>query len=189
MHATGEKTKQRLKDAFWKEYEQHPIEKISVRMIVDDAGLHRSTFYLHYQDVYQVLDEIEAELVVLITALPIANEVSDTTVTKFALGLRDLCDTHQPIVQELLVKQRDYRFAQQVQSILHRQVQQLFDLPDTTQMSSGQVFAVEGTIQLIITLFMQWAATDVDFKVLMRLTHGLMAQGMLITLTHDFGID
>jgi len=37
-----------------------PIEKISIKMITDQAGLNRGTFYLHYKDIYDLLEKVES---------------------------------------------------------------------------------------------------------------------------------
>lgn len=55
-------TQQSLKDAFIKLYQEYPLEKITVKEITSKAGFTRSTFYLYYEDVYNLLEEIENEL-------------------------------------------------------------------------------------------------------------------------------
>lgn len=57
-----EQTRANLRAAFWELYATKPIEKVSVREIADRAGYNRATFYLYYHDVYEVLEEIESEL-------------------------------------------------------------------------------------------------------------------------------
>lgn len=57
-----EQTRANLRAAFWELYAQRPIEKISVREITERAGYNRATFYLYYHDVYELLDEIEDQL-------------------------------------------------------------------------------------------------------------------------------
>ena len=57
-----EQTKRNLRTAFWSLYAQKPLEKISVREITALAGYNRGTFYLYYQDVYDLLNQIEDEL-------------------------------------------------------------------------------------------------------------------------------
>lgn len=56
------RTKQALKDSFWDLYCQKPIEKITIREITDEAGVYRSTFYEYYTDAYEVLEEIEKDV-------------------------------------------------------------------------------------------------------------------------------
>ncbi len=46
-------------DAFMTLYADKTIEKINIKMITDLAGLNRGTFYLHYLDIYDLLENIE----------------------------------------------------------------------------------------------------------------------------------
>lgn len=59
----AEETKRKLKDSFLALYKSHPISKISIKRIADGAGLSRGTFYYYYRDIYNLLTEIEDELV------------------------------------------------------------------------------------------------------------------------------
>ena len=52
-------TKADLEQAFWQLYSQAPLGKITVAQVCQRAGYNRGTFYLHYQDLYQLLEEIE----------------------------------------------------------------------------------------------------------------------------------
>lgn len=52
---------QKIIDAFMHLYMDKPIEKISIKMITDHAGLNRGTFYLHYSDIYDLLEKIESK--------------------------------------------------------------------------------------------------------------------------------
>lgn len=62
----GAETKERIKDAFITLYANRPIEKISIKMITDLAGLNRCTFYLHFTDIYDLREQIEREFFELI---------------------------------------------------------------------------------------------------------------------------
>ena len=55
-------TKADLKEAFWRLYATKPIEKITVGEVCELAGYNRGTFYLHFQDLYEMLAGIEGEL-------------------------------------------------------------------------------------------------------------------------------
>lgn len=39
-----------------------PFEKITVRLICENAGVNRSTFYAHYTDIYDMIEQMEANL-------------------------------------------------------------------------------------------------------------------------------
>ena len=51
-------------DAFCELYIQKPIEKISVQEIANRAGYNRSSFYLHFCDIYELLDYLESYVLV-----------------------------------------------------------------------------------------------------------------------------
>ena len=55
-------TIQRLISAFWSFYCDHDISKITVKQITDAAGVYRSTFYLYFTDVYQMLEYLEQSI-------------------------------------------------------------------------------------------------------------------------------
>lgn len=63
-------THQSLVDAFWELYCQKGIDKITVREIAAKAGCNRGTFYEYFLDVYDVLEQIEKELIPEIDELP-----------------------------------------------------------------------------------------------------------------------
>lgn len=50
-------TEQEFITAFWKLYEEKPIEKISVQQLCRTAGYNRSTFYNHFTDIYDLQDK------------------------------------------------------------------------------------------------------------------------------------
>lgn len=48
----------RLEEAFWELFANHPVDKITVNMIVSKAGCSRGSFYYHYTDMDDLTDEI-----------------------------------------------------------------------------------------------------------------------------------
>lgn len=52
-------TKQLIRDALVELMEDHPITKISVKMICEKADINRSTFYAHYTNQYDVLQKTQ----------------------------------------------------------------------------------------------------------------------------------
>ena len=55
-------TKEDLKEAFWRLYAKSPIDKITVGQVCELAGYNRGTFYLHFQDLYEMRQTIEDSL-------------------------------------------------------------------------------------------------------------------------------
>ncbi len=62
-----EKTERGIKNAFIELRSKKPLEKITVRELCELACINKSTFYSHYQDIYDLSDSMEAEVVRSIT--------------------------------------------------------------------------------------------------------------------------
>lgn len=56
------KTKHAITGAFLELMEEVGFSKINVRMIIERADINRSTFYLHYLDKYDLLDQVEEDI-------------------------------------------------------------------------------------------------------------------------------
>lgn len=52
-----------IKESFVRLLRQKPISKISIKEICEDADINRATFYAHYLDQYDLLRQIENELI------------------------------------------------------------------------------------------------------------------------------
>jgi len=54
-------TKKAMMLSFLKLLNERPLEKITVKDIVEDCGVSRNTFYYYYQDIYAMLDDLFRE--------------------------------------------------------------------------------------------------------------------------------
>jgi AcrR family transcriptional regulator len=66
-------TKANLMEAFWLLYQTRRIEHISIKDITELAGYNRSTFYEYFTDVYDLLEQIEDNLISLIQETLVKN--------------------------------------------------------------------------------------------------------------------
>ena len=55
-------TREKLIEAFWNLYCGKEIEHITIKEITDKAGYHRGTFYEYFTDIYDVLNQLEDDL-------------------------------------------------------------------------------------------------------------------------------
>lgn len=56
-------TKMLIRKAFLDLLAQKPIQSITIKELCAAAGINRGTFYTHYQDIYELLEQIEADMV------------------------------------------------------------------------------------------------------------------------------
>lgn len=53
------RTKNQLKISLIDLLNEYPINKITISKLASNANINRGTFYLHYKDIYELLDELE----------------------------------------------------------------------------------------------------------------------------------
>ncbi|GKT04309.1 TetR/AcrR family transcriptional regulator [Furfurilactobacillus sp. WILCCON 0119] len=57
------RTQKNIKQAFTELLEQKPFDKITVAEVAELADINRRTFYLHYEDIYALLEQLELDLI------------------------------------------------------------------------------------------------------------------------------
>lgn len=55
-------TRHALQTALIERMQQKPLNRITVREVCEAADINRSTFYMHYKDMYDLIDEIEEQV-------------------------------------------------------------------------------------------------------------------------------
>ena len=55
-------TRMLIRRAFAELMRRKPIQDITIKELCGQAGINRGTFYLHYKDIYDLVDQIEKEL-------------------------------------------------------------------------------------------------------------------------------
>ena len=79
--------------AFISELEEKPLRKITVASLAKDARVNKSTFYLHYQDIYDLGDsyarKLADELVAELDCLHLFFDAPDEFVERFVAAVHD----------------------------------------------------------------------------------------------------
>lgn len=57
------KTKKHLRDALIKLMKEKKVNKITVKELTELADVNRSTFYLYYDDIFDMVDKVESEII------------------------------------------------------------------------------------------------------------------------------
>ena len=88
------KTKRAIRSAFYELIKEKPMEKITVREIAERAEINKTTFYAHYETVYDLVDQLEQEAVA-----EILKEMS---------GAQNLLDDPRSFVREMYTAMAHY---------------------------------------------------------------------------------
>lgn len=73
-------TKKAIVESFLRLVGKKPIDKITVRDVVDECGINRNTFYYYFQDIYAVLEQLCGALT---DALPRGATLTETAMAFF----------------------------------------------------------------------------------------------------------
>ena len=90
-------TKRAIIESFLRLVGKKPLEKITVRDIVDDCGINRNTFYYYFQDIYAVLEDVFHDM---IGSLP-DEETLGVTLAAFYRVLAAFCASHPSAAKNL----------------------------------------------------------------------------------------
>ena len=107
-----QETKQRTKNAFLELCGEKKIDKISVKELTARAGINRSTFYAHYQDIYdlkeQVLTDFRATMQKKV--LPLVMDIAyGRNMTEASYIIIKMYEENRALYRAFLVKNRDDR--------------------------------------------------------------------------------
>ncbi|OKP83662.1 TetR/AcrR family transcriptional regulator [Paenibacillus sp. P32E] len=68
------RTRKLIDEAFLSLVEEKGLAGVNVRSLTAKAGINRGTFYLHYQDIYDLMDKIEDQIIEEMDRLPVRSE-------------------------------------------------------------------------------------------------------------------
>ena len=158
------RTKRRLEDAFMTLYKKSSIEKITVRQVVELAGVTRSTFYAYYDSVYGVLEAIEEELQSGLG--PYFEEYSGGILEKAALKPYDsnikwfeYCREHREYLLILLGPNGDPSFEYRLRKRLKVDINRMMD-EDGMLNDNLRKYVVEYVTGATLSLMYYWLEND-----------------------------
>ena len=123
-----------LKDGLTDLMHQKPVQKISVKELTDYVNLNRGTFYLHYKDIYDLLEQIENDLLIEFQAINSTHKVDEMNGRPYPLllDLFILLQKNAEFSRILLIDNRDQNFVDKLKNIIHERC-----LTDLTYIFSG----------------------------------------------------
>lgn len=180
-------TKNRIIKAFWELYKTMNIEKITVRKITDACGIYRTTFYLHFADVYAILEQIEEELLVELKGF--SSEIVQSTQEKEELMIR-VCacfEKNYEYLNVLLSRKGDQKFADQYKKEMTSLLCALHRVELNTLNDEAKEIAVK-SFSAMIDLFLTLGDTpQMSFEKILLIMEGYLKNGIINTLRELYG--
>ena len=101
MDLREKKTKRNIKNAFIKLRSTKPLERITIKELVESAEISKATFYLHYRDIYDLSDSLQKELIQDILQSLDQPELFLTDTTAFTSALFYAFSAHHSMIEIL----------------------------------------------------------------------------------------
>lgn len=183
------RTKDAIRTAFWKLYTEKAIGRITVNDVISLCGINRSTFYRYYSDLYQILEEIEEELLQKTERLSTSGAVSYDDMDVFLQNAYALYQEDREYLHHLVRKQRDSYFSEKYRKAIQDKLPVIF-MRDGSHITDMDL---ETTMEIInygvVDVFIHWADDDrLSFEKLKELFHGISADGIVPTLLRVYHI-
>lgn len=180
-------TKNRIIKAFWELYKTTNIEKITVRKITDACGIYRTTFYLHFADVYAILEQIEEELLDELKGF--SSETVQSTQEKEELMIR-VCasfEKNYEYLNVLLSRKGDQKFADQYKKEMTSLLCTLHRVEMNTLNGEAKEIAVKSFSAMIDLLLTLGDTPQMSFEKILLIIDGYLKNGIINTLRELYG--
>ncbi|MFC0016048.1 MULTISPECIES: TetR/AcrR family transcriptional regulator [Allobacillus] len=114
-------TRMVLKDSLMESLKEKPISSVTVKEICEQADINRSTFYTHYSDQYDLVEQIESELINdMEKYLNSVNFEMDEEAKEMTERLLDYLASRADDCKTLLNYEGDSTFQRKVTSVAYR---------------------------------------------------------------------
>lgn len=185
-----QKTKSQLRSGLAKLMQTKDISQITVKELVDEVDINRSTFYLHYRDINGLLMEIEEEMVEAIEKAICEHPIANHTTFYFIEDIYKVLAENREIGCALLGANGDMRFIQKIQHIIEENSRELledmFRGPEE-DLKYFYSFCLNGCFGLVKTWLLEGA--DKTPELIAQLTFQMVVNVMeaFCSVSQDFG--
>jgi len=155
------RTRANLMEAFWSLYSTRKIEQITISQITTKAGYNRSTFYEYFIDIYDVLYQLENDLLTYIKQTVVkGNKKSfrdDIIETAF-----DIYEGRGTYLSVLLTENGDPSFAEKMKATVSPVMIEAFDLsPEDIH----TYYILEFALSAVIATMSHWYKTNKSLNI------------------------
>jgi AcrR family transcriptional regulator len=177
------KTKQQLRTGLAHLMQEKSIQKITVRELVNEVDINRSTFYLHYTDIQALMDEIKTELLEDITsAIQQDNLGPIENAFPFITDIFMILEKNKEICKALVGPHGDLDFVYDIEEILAE-----YSIPALQKMmpldSQDLLYCTSFILSGCVGLIKIWLMEDKDDS---PLHMAQLTYQMVINVIHSF---
>lgn len=170
-------TRENLIEAFWSMYRRKAIEQITIKELTAQAGYNRSTFYEYFDDIYDVLNQLELELLEYIRGQVLVSleaEQNEDLIQRMA----EVYESKGDYLGVLLGENGDPNFTKKMKAVMRPALVNAFGLPENDIHTS---YIFEFGMSAIIATMAYWYQNDKNLasRELVVLIRSMLNNGVL----------
>lgn len=181
-----ERTKAKIEDAYWDLMMNN--ERITVKKIIEKAGIHKSTFYFYYEWVDDVLAEIKTRMMRLLVATIESRSRANGDFQHVMIEMRKMFRENRKYLIPLVLEQRGGEFAVNYREYIKEHFAEDIGLDYKTGNDVKNDVAncvLAGLVEIMLyELSSEIIPDDFTYKI----GDGIIKKGVALTLNEDLNI-
>ena len=176
------KTKRQLRAALVKLIAQKSVQEITVKELADTADINRGTFYIHYRDVYHLIEQTEQDLLEEFQQLvrTWTENPQKRNSYRFLIEIFSFFADNSEICIALIGKNGDIRFLEQLKNVVKSPGFREWILAESGIQPQDFAYCYEFIASGCVGLFQVWVENGMQEppEAIARLTERLILQGI-----------
>ncbi len=181
-----ERTKTKIEDAYWELMINN--ERITVKKIIEKAGIHKSTFYFYYEWVDDVLSEIKARMMNLLVSTIESENRERGNFQQVMIEMRKMFHDNRKYLVPLVLEQRGGDFAVKYREYIKEHFAEDIGLDYRTGNDVKNDVANCVLAGLVEIMLYELSSEIIPDEFTYKIGDGIIRKGMALTLSEDLNI-
>ena len=181
-----ERTKTKIEDAYWDLMMNN--ERITVKKIIEKAGIHKSTFYFYYEWVDDVLAEIKTRMMNLLVSTIESKNRDDGNFQQVMIEMRKMFQENRKYLIPLVLEQRGGAFAVNYREFIKERFAEDIGLDYKTSNDVKNDVANCVLAGLVEIMLYELSSEIIPDEFTYKIGDGIIKKGIALTLNEDLNI-
>lgn len=181
-----ERTKARIENAYWDLMISN--ERITVKRIIEKAGIHKSTFYYYYEWVDDVLKEIKARMMNLLVSAIESESRRQSDFRQVMVEMRKMFKENRKYLVPLVLEQRGGDFAVKYREYIKERFAEDIGLDYRTGNDVKNDVANCVLAGLVEIMLYELSSEIIPDEFTYKIGDGIIKKGVALTLREDLNI-
>ena len=181
-----ERTKARIENAYWDLMISN--ERITVKRIIEKAGIHKSTFYYYYEWVDDVLKEIKARMMNLLVSAIESESRRQSDFRQVMVEMRKMFKENRKYLVPLVLEQRGGDFAVKYREYIKVRFAEDIGLDYRTGNDVKNDVANCVLAGLVEIMLYELSSEIIPDEFTYKIGDGIIKKGVALTLREDLNI-